>query len=125
MTLTKLLRVEGLFEGLLGVAAFSATGESWWLFVALALMPDISMLAYVFGARVGAIVYNAAHSTVGPSLAACAGLATGTPLLLAVASVWLAHIGFDRALAYGLKSFRGFKYTHLGEIGASCAGAAE
>jgi hypothetical protein len=28
----------------------------------------------------------------------------------------LAHIGFDHALGYGLKSSMGFAYTHLGVI---------
>jgi hypothetical protein len=31
--------------------------------------------------------------------------------------IWLAHIGFDRALGYGLKYVAGFASTHLGRIG--------
>ena len=31
--------------------------------------------------------------------------------------IWLAHIGFDRALGYGLKYASGFGFTHLGRIG--------
>ena len=31
--------------------------------------------------------------------------------------IWCAHIGFDRALGYGLKSAAGFEFTHLGRIG--------
>lgn len=30
--------------------------------------------------------------------------------------IWVAHIGFDRALGYGLKYASGFGDTHLGEI---------
>lgn len=119
--LIKALRVEGLFEGCFGLAAFAATGNSWALFAALILAPDISLLGYLVSARVGAALYNAAHSTIGPSLLAIGGLAWGSPLVLAIASVWIAHIGFDRAFAYGLKSTRGFKHTHLGEIGGPCA----
>jgi Domain of unknown function (DUF4260) len=122
--LTKTLRAEGLLEGCLGVAAFPMTGESWWLFAALALAPDLSMFGYLINPRFGATLYNAVHSTIGPCVLAIAGLVLGHPLALAVASVWIAHIGFDRALAYGLKSWRGFKYTHLGEIGGPCAGNA-
>lgn len=33
------------------------------------------------------------------------------------ASVVAAHVGFDRALGYGLKLPTGFKDTHLGRIG--------
>ena len=31
--------------------------------------------------------------------------------------IWLAHIGLDRALGYGLKYSKGFAFTHLGTIG--------
>jgi hypothetical protein len=37
--------------------------------------------------------------------------------LTAVAIVWFAHIGLDRALGYGLKYADGFQHTHLGTIG--------
>lgn len=39
--------------------------------------------------------------------------------LSAVGALWLAHIGFDRALGFGLKEVSGFQDTHLGRIGRS------
>jgi hypothetical protein len=45
------------------------------------------------------------------------GLALSAPLVLSIAMIWLAHIGIDRALGYGLKYFAGFGFTHLGRIG--------
>jgi hypothetical protein len=39
------------------------------------------------------------------------------PLPFALALIWLAHAGFDRALGYGLKYASGFRDTHLGRIG--------
>lgn len=50
-----------------------------------------------------------------------AGLALATPLALSIAMIWLAHIGFDRALGYGLKYSDGFGFTHLGRIGKASA----
>jgi Domain of unknown function (DUF4260) len=38
-------------------------------------------------------------------------------IVLATALIWLAHIGFDRALGYGLKYEVGFSFTHLGRVG--------
>ena len=38
-------------------------------------------------------------------------------LLQALALIWIAHIGLDRALGYGLKYATGFGDTHLGRIG--------
>ena len=48
-----------------------------------------------------------------------AGFAMASPLVLSIAMIWLAHIGFDRALGYGLKYATGFGFTHLGRIGSA------
>jgi len=45
------------------------------------------------------------------------GFVTASPLVLSIAIIWLAHIGFDRTLGYGLKYTEGFGFTHLGRIG--------
>ena len=63
------------------------------------------------------MVYNAAHSYLAPMALMTAGFATAEPLVLSIAMIWLAHIGFDRALGYGLKYASGFGFTHLGRIG--------
>lgn len=61
------------------------------------------------------IVYNLAHSYAGPLILGVAAAATGTTLAWAL--TWTAHIGFDRALGYGLKYPTAFADTHLGRIG--------
>jgi hypothetical protein len=45
------------------------------------------------------------------------GFTTAEPLVLSIAMIWLAHIGFNRALGYGMKYSTGFTFTHLGRIG--------
>jgi uncharacterized protein DUF4260 len=118
------LRGEGL--ALLGLAtwAFTLTGHSWWLYGALFLAPDVSFAAYLAGPRVGAAVYNGVHTTLIPALLAAAGLASGNSLALALATIWAAHIGIDRALGYGLKYASDFRATHLGRIGRTAGSAA-
>ena len=49
------------------------------------------------------------------------GYTLASPLVLSIAMIWLAHIGFDRALGYGLKYASGFTFTHLGRIGRNAA----
>jgi hypothetical protein len=39
------------------------------------------------------------------------------PVFSCAGVIWCAHIGFDRALGYGLKYPGDFKMTHLGRIG--------
>ena len=75
------------------------------------------LAGYLCGPRLGAIVYNAAHSYMAPMALMTAGFAMAEPLVLSLAMIWLAHIGFDRALGYGLKYAAGFGFTHLGRIG--------
>ena len=46
---TILLRLEGLALGLLCVWLYATFHQSWWLFAALILAPDLSMLGYLGG----------------------------------------------------------------------------
>ena len=95
--------------------AYSATRLHWWLVPLTILLPDLLMAGYLAGTRLGARLYNLAHST--PLPGAVVGLACwhGKPLLLALGLVWLAHIGADRLMGYGLKYDDHFQYTHLGQ----------
>lgn len=119
-----ILRAEGLALLGFGTWAFSLIGHSWWLYAALFLAPDLSFAAYLAGARVGALVYNAMHTMLAPALVAAVGFTISQPLLLALATIWVAHIGFDRALGYGLKYGHDFHATHLGRIGRAVGSAA-
>ena len=109
------LRLEGLATFALAIFLYARGGHSWALLAVLFLAPDLSFVAYLAGPRVGAWGYNVAHSYVLPLLAVAASLAMGRPPMLAL--IWLAHIGFDRALGYGLKYPSAFQHTHLGRIG--------
>ena len=112
-----LLRLEGLTLFLGAIVAFAMTQQPWWLFALLILVPDLSMLGYLAGNRVGAVTYNAVHVTTGPIVLTVIGLMDGDLRVLGVAMIWLAHVGIDRAIGYGLKYRVGFGFTHLGRIG--------
>ena len=113
----RLLRTEGLALLLTAIALFARLGGDWRIFALLFLVPDVSFAGYLAGPRVGAFAYNAMHSTIAPLVLASAAVASDQRLVLAIALIWFAHIGFDRALGYGLKQSRGFAFTHLGHIG--------
>ncbi|MFT3671948.1 DUF4260 domain-containing protein [Aestuariivirga sp.] len=116
------LRAEGAALFLAALIGFHAMGNvSWWMFSILFLAPDLSFLGYLLGPRVGSVVYNICHSTILPLLIGIAGYVLDDfilrDILWATALIWLAHIGFDRMLGYGLKYASGFNDTHLGRIG--------
>jgi hypothetical protein len=110
-----ILRLEGLAALVAGIAAYAALGGSWWLFALLFLLPDLGMIGYLRGPKAGAFTYNLTHTHAGPMVLAALAWAAA-PSLLPVAAIWFAHIGFDRALGYGLK-LETFGRTHLGRIG--------
>lgn len=110
---THLLRLEGLAVAAAALAAYFLLGGPLWLLVVLALAPDLSMLAYLAGSRLGSLGYNVAHTYALPLGLAGLGLWFEAVLALQVAAIWAAHIGLDRLAGYGLKYETGFKDTHL------------
>jgi hypothetical protein len=112
-----LLRLEGLalFAG--ATWLYTVWGGPWWLYAVLFLAPDISFLGYLAGPKTGARAYNIVHSTIIPLGLLTAGFGFAPPFVLSLALIWLSHIGFDRAVGYGLKYSAGFGFTHLGRIG--------
>lgn len=108
------LRVEGLAVAAAALLAFAPTGAPWWLVPALFLVPDLSMLGYLAGNRVGAWTYNLAHTAPLPVALLAAGLGWGSTALTVAGVVGLVHVGVDRLLGYGVKYDLGFGHTHLG-----------
>lgn len=115
MTPKPLLHLEGGALFALATLFFFQAGGAWWLYLLLLFAPDVAMLGYLAGNRSGSYAYNLVHSTVLP-LAVLATALLWTPELLPFALIWLAHIGLDRSLGYGLKYESAFRDTHLGRV---------
>lgn len=111
-----LLRLEGLCVLVAACVAYSKLGLSWSTFALYFLVPDIALLGYFAGAKAGAISYNTTHSYIGAIACLVIGFVADFPAFQCAGLIWCAHIGFDRALGYGLKYPDGFGFTHLGHI---------
>ncbi len=111
-----LLRMEGAALLATSVVLYWVTGESWLWFALLLLAPDVSMLGYLAGPKVGAAAYNLFHAYPLPAALALYGLLAGSPLALSLALIWFSHIGMDRVVGYGLKYPTGPKDTHLQRV---------
>lgn len=92
---------------------YGLLGGSWGLFLALLLVPDVFIAGYLAGPRSGALLYNLGHTYSVPLIIGSAAVGAGSFLVGAVALIWTAHIGMDRALGFGLKQPDGFHDTHL------------
>ena len=116
-TIRTWLRIEGLAGLAAGVVLYGVVGGNWLLLIPLLLLPDISMVGYLAGPRLGAVTYNLAHTWAPGFIALGLGLWLASPAIELVASILIAHVGMDRALGYGLKMPTAFQDTHLGRIG--------
>jgi hypothetical protein len=111
------LRAEGAATFAAGLAGFLFLGLPWWAFLLLLIVPDVSMVGYLRGPRVGAILYNVVHDLATGVAVAGLGLALGNVPLAAAGTILVAHSGMDRMAGYGLKFPDAFRNTHLGRIG--------
>lgn len=101
----------------LSIFLFCQLNISWWWFIVCFFVPDISMLGYVLGNRVGAMLYNFFHHKGIAILFYLTGCFLENEILQFTGALLLSHSSFDRIFGYGLKYNQGFKFTHLGEIG--------
>lgn len=111
------LRLEGLSILAVALIAYSKFGFGWGTFACFFLAPDLSFAGYLAGPKVGAISYKTAHSYIGAMGCLVLSMILQSSVVLQAEIIWCAHIGFDRALGYGLKYSEGFGFTHLGRIG--------
>lgn len=111
-----LLRMEGFAVLLVSVLFYWQMHFGWLLFAILLLTPDLSMIGYLGGAKIGASVYNLVHTLVGPLLLMGFGVLTAHYTFLPYGLIWTAHIGVDRMLGFGLKYPTNFKDTHLQRV---------
>jgi hypothetical protein len=107
------LRVEGLAALGISLGGYFTLDGPIWLLLILALAPDLSMIGYLAGPRLGSLSYNIIHTYTLPLALGSLGFWADIRMALLVALIWAGHIGADRLLGYGLKFESGFKNTHL------------
>lgn len=115
--MSAVIKLEEFGMFLFSIFIFSLLPYEWWWFPILILTPDISMVGYLANNKVGAVLYNIVHHKA----IALAILVTGYYLevngMMLAGTILFGHSSMDRLFGYGLKTFQGFKYTHLGLIG--------
>jgi hypothetical protein len=111
-----LLRLSGLAVFAAAIALYADAGYSAIAFIVLVLAPDVSFAAYAAGPAVGAAAYNAVHTYAVPVVLGVAGVLGDTDTLVQISLIWIAHIGIDRSLGYGLKYPTDFKDSHLDRV---------
>ncbi len=124
-----LLRLEELAQFLICLIALIMNNVPWWAYVLLAVGPDVGMVGYLAGPRVGALSYNVLHHKGLALLVLACGWAIANTLYLSMPAVldqqvWIpaglilfGHASMDRMFGFGMKFGDSFHHTHLGWIG--------
>ncbi|HVX51179.1 MAG TPA: DUF4260 domain-containing protein [Chitinophagaceae bacterium] len=112
----KLIQLEELAMFALSIFCFNRLPFAWWWYPALILLPDVSMLGYALGNKAGAVAYNFVHHKAVAIAIYVTGIYTGSVILQLTGAILFGHSAMDRMMGYGLKTFKGFKFTHLGEL---------
>jgi hypothetical protein len=110
-----LLRSEGVALLAVAIVLYGKYGRSWWLFLVLLPIPDLGLLGQLRSKHVGAVAYDLIHTYAPPAALGLVGVLTGSGLAVALALVWFAHFGMDRALGLGLLYPDGSGHTHIRE----------
>jgi hypothetical protein len=112
-----LIRLEEAAMFALSILLFNELPFAWWWFLVLILSPDIGMIGYAFGNKIGAFSYNLFHHKALAVLIYVVGWWLSNDYFLFAGLILFGHASMDRIFGYGLKYENGFKFTHLGEIG--------
>ncbi len=98
----------------LSIVFFSQLSFAWWWYPAFILVPDVSMIGYAFGNRIGAYSYNFAHHKGIAIIVGLLGYYIQSEGLELAGIILFAHASMDRIFGYGLKYPDSFQHTHLG-----------
>src|SRR5699024_12770609 len=99
-----LLHVEGFVVLLCSLFVYQMIDYSWWLFILLLFVPDVSALGYVVNKRVGAVVYNLVHTYVLALILLAVRYMIAIPCIVGLGGILVEHIGLDRLCGLGWKS---------------------
>lgn len=114
-----LLKTEELLMFIACLFAFSLLNLNWWWFAGCILLPDTGMIGYIHNNKTGAWMYNLFHHKGIAAVIAASGYFLENDWIIFAGLILFAHASMDRMLGYGLKYEKGFRFTHLGEIGKS------
>jgi len=112
--MNKTIKIEEVAMFALSIYLFYQTDFVWWWYLVLILTPDIGMLGYIAGNKVGAISYNLFHHKAIAIAILCIGWYFSNEWLELTGIILFGHSSMDRIMGYGLKYFDSFHHTHLG-----------
>ena len=112
-----ILKLEELAMFGLSIWALYFFNAEWWCYPLLVLAPDIGMIGYAGGNKIGAFMYNLFHHKGVAILLFVTGFLLHDMNIQTAGIILFGHSSMDRMLGYGLKLKEGFKFTNLGIIG--------
>jgi len=111
-----ILRAEGLVVFLASSYFYVQLDANIILFLALWLLPDVSMVGYLKDKKMGAIFYDFVHNYILSLGIIVLGFVLGNTFIVSLGLILSSHIGLDRFFGYGVKYASSFKDTHIQKL---------
>ena len=111
-----LLKLEELAMLLLSLLLLWNSHAPWFWYLLLLIGPDIGIVGYWLGNKIGAAMYNLFHHKAIAILFFMVGIYLNIEWVQLIGIVLFGNSSMDRAFGYGLKYNKGFRFTHLGAI---------
>jgi Domain of unknown function (DUF4260) len=112
-----IIKLEEMGMFALSIFALNHLQVAWWYYMIMLLGPDIGLVGYLLGNKVGAACYNICHHKGIAVALFLFGFVYNESLVMVAGIIMFGHSSMDRMFGYGLKYNEGFKFTHLGTIG--------
>lgn len=112
----KIIKIEEISILILSIYGLFLFDSPWWCYLLLVLGPDISMVGYLAGNSIGAILYNIFHHKAISVILFIIGFILSSLEMKITGIILFGHSSMDRAFGFGLKYKKGFNFTHLGNI---------
>jgi len=113
------IKLEELAMLLIGYYLFTLLPFYWWWLFLFILATNLGMPGYIFGNKAGAISYNILHHKELVIAVYLLGAYFSVSLLEGIGIILFSYSSMNIAKGNGLKYEKGFKYTHLGDLGES------
>jgi hypothetical protein len=95
---------------------FKELDSNWLWFALLFFTPDVGILGYLFGPKIGSFTYNFTHGLVTAWICLLIAYFANSHTFYILGYLVVAHSTMDRFFGYGLKYQDSFNHTHLGHV---------
>src|SRR6266478_9656073 len=98
-----ILKLEEFAMFAISIYALYLLKAEWWCYILILIAPDVSMIGYLAGNKMGAATYNLFHHKGIAIVLYFIGLLLHNEIIQIIGIILFGHSSLDRMFGYGLK----------------------